>query len=114
MSNTGQRRAERLAQIKALLAQGIAQVTITQKVGMAQSNLCSYLKRHGLRTWTARKGRHDSGWGRERVDPSHLTADQLAQASRLDIEPGRYAWLLTCPRDAKNGHQGPNPFATFR
>lgn len=91
-------RTERLAQVKALLAQGQPQIVIAGKVGMAQSNLCGYLKRHGLRTWTPRKGSNDSGWGRERLDPPSLTQDQLDQARRLGITPGRYAWLLTCPR----------------
>lgn len=97
-------RARRIQEVRDLLAQGLPQIHIAAKVGMTPSNLCSYIQRNKLRTWVARcKGRHDSGWGRERIDPSHLTAEHLYQARRLDVEPGRYAWLLTCPRGGNAG-----------
>ena len=34
----------------------------------------------------------------DEVDPAQLTEEQVERANALGITPGRFAWLLSCPR----------------
>ena len=94
---------ERLAKCLTLLSQGMSVTQIAERTAIKRTTLHRFLCRHGaIKTTGKDKARRISAaadnWGKERLDPSHLTEDQLAQAKRFGITPGRYAWLLTCPK----------------
>jgi transcriptional regulator len=92
---------ERLRLIKGWMRQGITQVEMASCLRLTQPAVSAFMKRHGLaRTSPANvsAAQRAAQWGKERADPSTLTPDQRAHAARIGIEPGRYAWLMTCPK----------------
>jgi len=92
----------RLAKCLVYLSQGMGVTQISDRVGIQRTTLHRFLYRHGAikggREKQRRVSAQQDNWGKERLDPSHLTEEQLEQARRFGITPGRYAWLLTCPR----------------
>jgi hypothetical protein len=104
---------DRLEKCKALLAEGLDLTEISIRLKMDRTTLYRFLCRRGIIKATRKKTSHyarhiktgdrspgynGQEWGKERADPSSLTAEQIIQAYRLNINPARYAWLLLCPR----------------
>ena len=98
---------DRLAKCLTYLSQGLDLTQIAEKTRIRRTSLHRFLYRHGAikagRQKMRRVAAAADNWGIETLDPSHLTEEQREQAARFGISPGRYAWLLTCPR-------GGNPF----
>jgi hypothetical protein len=99
---------ERLARCLTYLSQGMGVREISEREGLKRVTLHRFLFRHGaIKTGSKDRARRiqaaADNWGKERLDPSNLTREQLDHASRVGITPGRYAWLLTCPKGG-NAH----------
>ena len=99
---TNEEAEARLAKCLTFLSQGMNLTQIAERTAIKRTTLHRFLYRHGAikagRDKTRRVSANLDNWGKERLDPSHLTEEQLAQARRFGVSPGRYAWLLTCPR----------------
>ena len=99
---TNEQAEERLSKCLTFLSQGLNLTQIAEKTAIKRTTLHRFLCRHGAIKSRAQRQRRVSAqqdnWGKETLDPSHLTPEQLDQARRFGIRPGRYAWLLTCPR----------------
>ena len=92
---------ERLRLIRQWLRKGVTQVQMASCLKLTQPAVSAFMKRHGLARTSpgnAAAAQRAAEWGKERADPSTLTAEQRDHAARIGIEPGRYAWLLTCPK----------------
>ncbi len=92
---------ERLRLIREWLRKGVTQVQMGTRLKLTQPAVSAFMKRHGLARTSpgnVAAAQRAAEWGKERADPSTLTADQREHAARIGIEPGRYAWLMTCPK----------------
>ena len=94
---------ERLARCLTYISHGMGVREISEREGIQRVTLHRFLCRHGAIKTSGRDRMRRiqaaaDNWGKERLDPSHLTEEQLEQARRLGVKPARYAWLLTCPK----------------
>lgn len=79
---------------------GASLVEITAAIGYTRkSKTIQLLERGGIKV--ARRLYNECKAHRateDEIDPSSLTDEQLERANALGITPGRFAWLLSCPR----------------
>ena len=110
-------RAERVAKIQALVDKKMMPSQIGRELGMTVSQVSNLVRRYCKRPADYYGRPKVVGISRsialdELSDTSHLTPEQVEYANRLGISLGRYAWLMTCPRNTSfNLHQRNHPSA---
>lgn len=97
-------RSKRIALIQPLLDKEMSMPAIAEATGLSLSAVSHTVRRYCKRpaSWkpnpNLRKG-SQSACHYEEVDPSFLTPEQRAQAKRVGITEGRFAWMLKCSQD---------------
>jgi hypothetical protein len=96
-------RKERVSKIQPLVTQGIKPSEIGRIIGLDASIVRHLIRRYcdrpeGYVNPNLSSNESMMDWQSE-CDPSVLTDDQREHAKRVGITEGRYAWLLSCPRD---------------
>ena len=86
--------ARRTAIINEMVANGATSADIAKRLKLSTSSVFAFIEKHRLQRPAS--GRKVSPTDHMTADASVLTPEQIEQARRVGIAPGRYAWLLTC------------------
>ena len=95
-------RARRLALVQPLVNEMLTPTQIARRVDLSRSQVAHLVRHYCERPegYCNRNGKIgvNNSICLDEADPSGLTEEQLDMARRVGITPGRFAWMVACPR----------------